>query len=306
MIVLCTIRRIIHQHCRELKNVCWAIKVVRSQSTVNLSHKIHGPNPTPNGEAIVVLHGLLGSKRNWQSMCGKITAHTNKSVIVVDARNHGDSPHSDDHDYFSLAADVSQLISKLSIKKSTVIGHSMGGRTGMVLALTEPSKVARLIVVDISPIIPTSGGRLLDFFPKLINVMISVDFNGMDTLEKAMNAAKTKIAESQLFSSEDSMYFILMNVGKLPDNSFGWKCNVKALKNNFVHIASFPNMGGKTYDGPTLFIGGKLSDFIPPGDITGIQKLFPKANLVYIEGVGHNVHAEDPTAFFNVVAKFLS
>ncbi|KAJ8711371.1 hypothetical protein PYW07_008613 [Mythimna separata] len=239
-------------------------------------------------------------------MCGKITALTNKPVVAVDARNHGDSPHTDDHDYFSLAADVSQLISDLSIEKSTIIGHSMGGRTAMVLALSEPSKVARLVVVDISPIIPTEGGRLLDFFPKLIKVMTSVDFTGMDTHPKAIAAAKTKLLESQLFTDEASMYFILMNIGKLPDNSFGWKCNIQSLNKNFVNVASFPNMNGKTYDGPTLFIGGKLSDFIPPGDITGIKKLFPKANLVYIEGAGHNVHAEEPTAFFNTVAQFLS
>lgn len=134
MVILCTIRKIRPQSYIELKNV---IKVVRYQSTVDLSHKIHGPSPTPGGEAIYVLHGLLGSQRNWRSMCGKIAAHTNKPVIAVDARNHGDSPHSDDHDYISLAADVSRLISKLSTKNNVVMGHSMGGRTGMVLALTE-------------------------------------------------------------------------------------------------------------------------------------------------------------------------
>lgn len=127
----------------------------------------------------------------------------------------------------------------------------------------QPSKVARLVVVDISPIIPTTGGRPLDFFPKVLAVMTSVDFTGMDTLNKAKAAAKKKLLESQLFPDEGSMYFILMNVGQLPDKSFGWKCNVISLQKNFDNIVSFPYMAGKKYKGSTLFVGGRLSNFIP-------------------------------------------
>lgn len=137
MVFLCPIRRIKPQSYLELKNICTALKVVRNQSTVDLSHKIHGQNPTAGGEAIFVLHGLLGSQRNWQSISAKIASHMNKPVVAVDARNHGNSPHNDEHDYIALAADVSRLIAKLSTEKNVVIGHSMGGRTGMVLALTE-------------------------------------------------------------------------------------------------------------------------------------------------------------------------
>ncbi|KAF9407723.1 hypothetical protein HW555_012343 [Spodoptera exigua] len=278
-------------------------QIIRTRaSVVDLAHKIHGPGLTPDSEPILVLHGLLGSSRNWQSMCKKITEYTNKPVVAVDARNHGDSPHSDAHSYLDLAADVSQLMTKLQIKRASIIGHSMGGRTGMALALAEPSRVANLVVVDISPVRKRTS-TLSVFFPKLMETMKSVDFKGSDTLNKAKNAAKSKMVESQLFQSDQEMYFILMNIGQLPDKSFGWKCNVEAIANNFTKIASFPNLAGKIYNGPTLFIGSKLSSFILPEDITPIRKLFPKAQLVYIEGAGHNVHHDQPSAFFDTVVQ---
>ena len=124
----------------------------------------------------------------------------------------------------------------------------------------QPSKVASLIVVDISPII-AEHGILRDFFPKVIKAMKSVDFSGADSLIKARSAAKTKLAE--FFDNEETMFFVLMNIGNLSDNSIGWKCNIKALAKHFPNIAGFPDMAGKTYNGPTLFIGGKMSDFIP-------------------------------------------
>ncbi|KAH9629128.1 hypothetical protein HF086_008577 [Spodoptera exigua] len=236
-----TISKFNSQHCVSIQKQYSLKQIIRTRaSVVDLAHKIHGPGLTPDSEPILVLHGLLGSSRNWQSMCKKITEYTNKPVVAVDARNHGDSPHSDAHSYLDLAADVSQLMTKLQIKRASIIGHSMGGRTGMALALAE------------------------------------------------------------------EMYFILMNIGQLPDKSFGWKCNVEAIANNFTKIASFPNLAGKIYNGPTLFIGSKLSSFILPEDITPIRKLFPKAQLVYIEGAGHNVHHDQPSAFFDTVVQFLS
>lgn len=109
------------------------------RNAVDLAHKIHGPSPEAGSTPIIVLHGLLGSKKNWDSMCKKLTSQMNTTVVAADARNHGESPHDSSHNYYDLASDVSQLIQKLSLKNANVIGHSMGGRTAMVLALTEVS-----------------------------------------------------------------------------------------------------------------------------------------------------------------------
>ncbi|CAH2266218.1 jg17804 [Pararge aegeria aegeria] len=106
------------------------------RSAVDLAYKVHGTLESSE-EPVVIIHGLLGSKKNWESMSKKINTATQKTVIAVDVRNHGESPHASSHTYPDLASDVSSLITKLSIKQAVIIGHSMGGRTAMVLALSE-------------------------------------------------------------------------------------------------------------------------------------------------------------------------
>lgn len=118
-------------------NKTWNVNRNSKRSALDLTYKIHGLKPSETSKQIVVLHGLLGSKRNWNGVSSKIASTHNACVVAADARNHGDSPHDSSHTYFDLASDVSQLITKLSMKKVHVIGHSMGGRTAMTLALTE-------------------------------------------------------------------------------------------------------------------------------------------------------------------------
>lgn len=124
----------------------------------------------------------------------------------------------------------------------------------------QPSKVAKLVVVDISPVPSIPSG---DFFPKLLSVMKSVSFEGLDSAQKAKNAVKAKIEESGLVKNADHMYFIFMNIGQGTDGSFRWKYNIDALIKYFHEIASFPDLSGKTYEGPTLFVGGQESDYLP-------------------------------------------
>ena len=106
---------------------------------VNLAHKIYGCSPTPDSVPIFVLPDCLATKSNWDNMCKKLTSYSKRPVVAVDPRNHGDSPKSDCHDYQSLAADVTQLMTEFEIESSIIIGHGMGGRTGMFLALKEVS-----------------------------------------------------------------------------------------------------------------------------------------------------------------------
>ncbi|CAH1641223.1 unnamed protein product [Spodoptera littoralis] len=298
-----TIRKIGNecQHC--IKAIYRSNKVVREKCTaINMAYRIYGRTPSPGSCPIIVLHGCLGSKRNWEKMCGYLTASTNKPVIAVDARNYGDSPYTPEHDYYSLAADVSNLMTKFSIERSIIIGHCMGGKTGMVLALTEPFKVASLIVVDTSP--ASKSGAMDIEYPKIMEAMSTIDFKGMD-LQKAMDFAQSKMLKLNLFHSEHELQTVLLNIGKLADKSIGWRYNLKTLMNTTDDINSFPDMFGTYYYGPTLFVAGRLSYAIPPEDLQCIQHLFPNARVVYVEGVGHNVHEEDPDAFFAAIAEFL-
>lgn len=116
------------------------------------------------------------------------------------------------------------------------------------------------MVVDISPV--STAGILNDFFPRLIDVMRSVNFTGLD-LSKARATAKEKIKASGLIEHDGMMAFLIMNVGKRYDNTIGWQCNPDTLKSHFNEIATFPDVTGKKYEGPVLFIGGDQSNYIP-------------------------------------------
>ncbi|CAG9559024.1 unnamed protein product [Danaus chrysippus] len=253
---------------------------------------------------VVIIHGLLGSKKNWETMSKKISVATSKAVIAVDMRNHGESPHTDSHTYPELASDVLELINKLSISRTDIIGHSMGGRTGMVVALTKPDIVNSLIVVDISPI--STPRALSDYFPNLAKAMRSVNFSDSQNVYKARNIAKEALVASGAIDS-DAVGFILMNIGVRDDKSLGWFCNIDVLEKHFPDIASFPTeMNGKQYTGKTLFIGGENSRYLQAGDLSGIKNYFPVAELKYVQDAGHNVHADNPVAFFNLVKEFLT
>ncbi|CAK1541549.1 unnamed protein product [Leptosia nina] len=307
---------------------------------VDLVYKVHGKE-NYSIAPVIAIHGLLGMKKNWESVSKKINENTSKTVLTVDVRNHGESPHTESHTYPELASDILQLMTKLSIKTSHVVGHSMGGRTGMVLALTEvqyqfksvnfysrslqysdfqPSKVESLVVVDISPV--STAGILNDFFPKLIQAMRAINFTGVDNINKARTIARDHLASSGLVKPESSG-FILMNIGPKQEGTFGWMCNLDALIKHFNDIATFPSdLKGKQYPGNTLFIGGDQSNYLPddtiviaqirqlnchfsPEDLYGIRNYFPKAELEYVKGAGHNVHAEDPISFLRIVSQFL-
>ncbi|PZC81877.1 sn-1-specific diacylglycerol lipase ABHD11 [Helicoverpa armigera] len=286
-----------------LKSLVLGVTQIRNKTRpVNSAYKIHGPSPTPSSVPIFVLHDCLGSKKNWESICQKMAGNTNMTVVAVDARNHGDSPYDLSHGYYDLAEDMSILIKKFGVDKCIFVGHSMGGRTAMLYALNEPSKVASLIVVDASPVSMPNG--LADFYPKTIDVLSKIEFKDID-LNKAKLAARNKILESGLFQNELDLQLILMNISQLKDAKLGFKYNLEALKNNISKIVSFPTVPDKQYFGPTLFLGGQLSYALPPDDMAGIHQLFPNAHLFYIQGAGHNVHAHNPNAFYDTVMQFL-
>jgi len=242
-----------------------------------------------NGQPLIILHGLLGSLDNWHTL-SKTFARSFR-VLAVDLRNHGRSPHSDTLTYAAMADDVLELMDTQRLDSSHVIGHSMGGKVAMALALANPTRVSKLIVVDIAP---RSYRRLHD---ELVDTLMSVNLALFQSRQQIDEELASKIPARAV------RQFLMKNLARDESGSFFWKANLATISKNDEQLsteidalAPFPN--------PTLFIKGKRSDYIVESDIPPIQRLFPNARIESIDA-GHWVHAESPARFADVIQQFL-
>ncbi|XP_049879671.1 protein ABHD11-like [Pectinophora gossypiella] len=297
----CNVRDTHHKIASKFYKRPFAGIIIRS--SVSLSFKVLGDSLEPDAPPVILLHGLLGKKTHWESVGKTIMNTAKRGVVVADLRNHGDSPHTSSHTYIDLAEDVRDLVKKLNIDKTTLLGHSMGGRTAMSLALMKPTVVSNLIVVDVSPV--SSPGKMDDFFPRLWDVMKSVKFEAK-TLATARQEALHRLKESGVVEDFPTLNFLLMNVIERKNGQFGWMCNVVVLQKHFEYIASFPlELAGKFYQGPTLFIAGGESNYVPLSDTKGIREFFPQAEIQFVKKAGHNVHFDAPDTFLSLVTTFI-
>ncbi|XP_073421884.1 sn-1-specific diacylglycerol lipase ABHD11 isoform X1 [Dendrobates tinctorius] len=262
---------------------------------VTLSYDMYeGKAPGP---PLVLLHGLFGSKSNFQSIARALVRRTGRKVLTLDARNHGSSPHCDLITYPAMSGDVRHLLQQLDISSCVLIGHSMGGKTAMTLALQEPHIVERLVSVDISPspAVPQTG------FPQYIKVMQNVCLEG-----KMPRSTARRLAEEQLSTAvkEASVrQFLLTNLVQ-ENGHFKWRVNLEAISNHLQDLLDFPDFHC-SYPGPTLFLGGANSPYISSENYPDIERLFPCANVEYIQGAGHWVHAEQTQDFLNAICHFV-
>lgn len=244
------------------------------------------------GNPVAILHGLFGSARNWAGIAQRLGAH--HRVIAFDLRNHGVSPWADTMDYAAMAEDVRAAMAARGHERFALIGHSMGGKAAMVLALTNPDVVERLIVVDIAP------ARSPAPFLHLVRAMRGLDLGAITRRRDADAALAGAIPDS----SERS--FLLQSLvfdGGKPR----WLLNLAALEVALPAIAGFPSFPAAThYNGPTLFLAGGKSDLLPPSAEPQIRPLFPRAGIEWIADAGHWVHAEQPAAFLTLVEPFLA
>lgn len=251
---------------------------------------------------VMIMHGLFGSKNNWNSLSKAIHQKTERKVITVDARNHGDSPHTAEMTYKHMAGDIVQLLKDLQYEKAIFVGHSMGGSTMMYVALHYPEIVEKLVVVDMSPI--RCSPALTDM-GKIFQAMRSVKLEGSTSLSKAR-----KMAEEQLATTIKPLalrQFLMMNLVEAEDGRYKWRINLPVLEQNFpTQIAVFPKVESKVFAGPTLFIGGSNSDYILVQDHGAIRNLFPSAKFYYISGANHWVHADKPEEFLDVLTSFIN
>lgn len=244
----------------------------------------HGPRKDAPG--LLIVHGLYGSARNWGVIAKRLS--DTRQVVAVDMRNHGLSPWHDTHSYPDMADDLAEVLRDLD-GPFDVLGHSMGGKAAMVLALTRPDLVNRLIVADIAPVAyPHSQIQYID-------AMKAVD---LSKVEKRSDVA------AQLAGAVDDPNLISFFTQSLDVKAKKWNLNLDVLAKEMPKILSFPQITGR-YDGPTLFLSGANSDYVKREYRDDIKALFPKAQFAKIPGAGHWLHAEKPREFEAAIRAWL-
>jgi pimeloyl-ACP methyl ester carboxylesterase len=237
-----------------------------------------------NGAPIVILHGLFGSSRNWQTTARQFAEDFN--VVTVDLRNHGASPHAPHMNYTALAADVLALLEKLDLQDVALMGHSMGGKAAMTLALSDPGRIARLIVVDIAP------GAYVNEYEDMINAMENLDLNAITRRVDADSRLAEAIPDNEI------RLFILQNLRFRTDAPPVWRINLQAIHNEIANlVGAIPCNDTAHFNRPTYFIRGANSNRVLERDLPTIERYFPNYEMLTIAHAGHWPHAENPTEF---------
>jgi pimeloyl-ACP methyl ester carboxylesterase len=242
------------------------------------------------GRPVILLHGLFGSSDNWHTVAQRLaeTFH----VLVLDQRNHGQSPHSAEMDYPIMAADVDRFLAARGIERARVIGHSMGGKTAMQLALHFPQRVEQLVVADMAP------RAYAPAHDKIFAALLALDLPMFQTRSQIEDALAPEIPNPVL------RRFLLKNLGRNPDGGFFWKINLRDIATNYWRLRE-PVAGDAPFAGPTLFIRGGKSKYLQPEDEPLIREWFPAAQIQTIEEAGHWIHADQPEEFLRLVLDFL-
>ena len=247
------------------------------------------------GRPLVILHGLFGTLDNWQTLARRWATEAGLRVVSVDLRNHGRSFHSPEHTYALMAADVLALFDHLRLgPDTTLLGHSMGGKVAMRLALDHPDRLARLVVVDIAP-------RFSDMEHQ-DDVLAGLQAVDLATLA---NRQEADAALAQHIGNVGTRQFLLKNLYRREDNSFAWRINLDVL------VAQLPTVGEATtapapFLKPALFIRGGNSGYITAEDkLHGIPALFPNSQVATVVDAGHWVHAEKPDEVFGLLRAFV-
>ena len=253
---------------------------------MKLFHREYG-----QGAAVVLLHGLLGSSDNWHTVAGMLADRYR--VIVPDMRNHGRSPHSDSHTYAALSEDVLEMVHELGLERPVLVGHSMGGKVAMELALSHPEVPRAVVVEDMIP------GETSPISGPYIHTLLELDLS---------SGRKRKDFEERLIEQigdRTLALFLLKNIGRDANGTFSWKCNLDALDANYDELWKELE-GGRTWEGPALIIRGGRSDIVADDRFGEIFSYFPKALIATVDHAGHWVHGDALTEFLIHLQHFLT
>lgn len=249
-----------------------------------LNYMTFGDEKSP---PVMIVHGLYGSGKNWGVIAKRLSDQF--FVITVDLRNHGDSPWLDTHNYHVMADDLVEVINSLNIKPN-IIGHSMGGKAAMVLALKHPNLVRNLIIADIAPV------KYEHDQSQFIEAMQKVD------LSKVEKRSDATLVLSKFVKDKSLQNFFTQS---LDIKAKRWKLNLKVLRSEMSEILSFPKIESE-FSGHSLFLKGENSDYIKPEHRKLIKSLFTKARFATFKEAGHWLHAEKPREFESAARLFFS
>lgn len=241
------------------------------------------------GPPVVLLHGLFGSARNFGFVQRALADRFR--VVALDMRNHGDSPHAPGMRYPAMAADVRETMQALGVSRAAVVGHSMGGKAAMALALQWPSLVARLLVADIAPVPYVHG-----------NETVAAAMQALP-LVPALTRRDADAALVPAVPSPDVRGFLLQNLrfGAAPT----WRIGLREIAAAVQDLEGWVALPG-AYPEPTLFVTGARSDYVLPEHRPVIRQMFPAARFVAVKNAGHWLHADNPAGFLSVLEGFLA
>jgi pimeloyl-ACP methyl ester carboxylesterase len=255
---------------------------------MKLHFKSYGSEST---QVLIILHGLFGSSDNWHSFGLRFGAQFH--TFILDARNHGRSPHSESFNYQVMAEDVIEFMVQQNISSAALLGHSMGGKTAALTALLHPELVDKLIVVDIAP------RSYKAHHDQVFDALTSIDLNEFEYRKDIDEALTLKIPEVSV------RQFLMKNLARDGTGSFRWKMNLDVIENNYAQInEELPR--DKQFMKPTLFIRGGNSDYIQMDDLPLITQLFPTSEIITVKDAGHWIQVDAPDEFSGVVLDFLS
>ncbi len=253
---------------------------------MELNYKKYGEN----GKIILILHGLLGSLDNWQTVARHVSEKFR--VYAVDLRNHGRSPHDNEEmDYSVMSDDILEFCEQQQLEKVVLLGHSMGGKVAMLFALEHPDKVEKMIIVDIAPVFYEGGHE------EILSAMEDAPVHTATEREEIDTFLETRIPEYGM------RQFILKNLSRA-EKGFEWKCNLPVIIKSYRALMEFPQVN-RHYNGPVFFIRGEQSDYITDEKWKVAQQYFPEAKLIAIPGAGHWVHADKAVEFMKELDSLL-
>ena len=242
-----------------------------------------------SGEPLIILHGLFGTLDNWMTLAKKLSEDF--EVFIVDGRNHGQSPHANEFNYDVMADDLYAFMNEHQIVDPIVLGHSMGGKTAMQFAMNYPTKLEKLIVVDIAPKAYPVHHR------EIIDGLLSLDFDVIKTRKEA----DTQL--SKYINVPAIRQFLLKNLYWKGKEELAWRFNLSVINQNIEVIgAGLQNI--KTFDKPVVFVRGVQSNYITENDFENIKEIFPAARIESLD-CGHWIHAEKPQELLAIIESFL-
>jgi pimeloyl-ACP methyl ester carboxylesterase len=250
----------------------------------------HAPEGAETQPPLFIAHGLFGSARNWNAVAKTLQAH--RRVVALDMRNHGDSPHAPANGYADMAGDLAEAIAAhAGGAEADLLGHSMGGKAAMMLALTGDAPLRRLVVADIAPVAYAHSHL------PYIEAMQAIDLSAIERRSDAEKQLAATVEDRSLRA------FLLHSLTRGPDG-LRWKLNLDALAEAMPELTGWPDPDG-VWKGPALFLRGGESDYAGPDTHDAIRARFPQAEIRTMDGRGHWLHAEAPTPFAEIVDRFL-